>query len=83
MTHVVRGLHAVLRPAGRYWLMCFSEHSTGNGPRKLTRQRIATLFEHGWKIHGIEADRFQTVPGRGYAEHPNTTAAWLCEIERV
>jgi SAM-dependent methyltransferase len=83
MAHVVTGLHAALRPGGRYWLLCFSERSTGNGPRKLAKQRIATLFEHGWKIHRIEAAHFQTVAGRGYEEDPNTTAAWLCEIERL
>jgi SAM-dependent methyltransferase len=82
MTQLVHGVHAILRRGARYWLMCFSEHSTGNGPRKLTKQRIATLFEHGWKVHHIDAARFQTIPGRGYQEDPNATAAWLCEIER-
>jgi 2-polyprenyl-3-methyl-5-hydroxy-6-metoxy-1,4-benzoquinol methylase len=80
---LVRGMRAALRPRGRYWLLCFSEHSTGNGPRKVTQQRIATLFQHGWKIHRIEPARFQTVAGRGYEEDPNTTASWLCEIERL
>lgn len=81
MTQLVRGLRAVLRPGGRYLLLCFSERSTGNGPRKLTKQRIASLFTRGWKIHRVDAAHFQTVPGRGYEQH--TTAAWLCEIERV
>jgi 2-polyprenyl-3-methyl-5-hydroxy-6-metoxy-1,4-benzoquinol methylase len=79
---LVQALHATLRPGGRYWLLCFSEHSTGNGPRKVTKQRIAALFQHDWKMHRIEAAHFQTVAGRGYEDDPTTTAARLCEIER-
>lgn len=79
MQQVIRGLQAVLRPSGHYWLLCFSEHSTGPGPRKLTKQHISTLFSGGWQVKDIQPARFQPVPGRGYEQ---MTAAWLADIER-
>lgn len=77
---LIAGVHAVLRPGGRYWLMCFSEHSIGGGPRKLTQDRISTLFQDGWTLHRIEPTHFQTVPGRGYTT--SHSAAWLAELQR-
>jgi len=65
MQQVIRGIHAVLRPSGRYWLMCFSEHATLPGPRRLTKQRIATLFKDGWQIRSIEHAQFEVIAGRG------------------
>ena len=47
---MIRSVHAVLRPSGLYWLMCFSEHATFPGPRRLTQQHIATLFAHATKL---------------------------------
>jgi SAM-dependent methyltransferase len=79
MQQVIRGIHAVLRPCGHYWLLCFSEHATGPGPRRLTKQHITTLFNDGWQIKDIQAARFQPVPGRHYEQ---MTAAWLADIER-
>ncbi|MBV9166622.1 MAG: class I SAM-dependent methyltransferase [Solirubrobacterales bacterium] len=80
---LIRGIHAALRPAGRYWLMCFSERATHPGPRKLTKARIARLFQAGWTVHSIHATRFETVAGRGFEENENAAAAWLVAIQRV
>lgn len=80
MTQLIAGVHAVLRPGGHYWLLCFSEHATGNGPRKLTKQRIATLFEHGWTIQTIEPAHFHTLSGRGHDQ--DTAAGWLAHVQR-
>ena len=63
MQQVIRGIHAVLRPSGRYWLMCFSEHATLPGPRRLTKQLIATLFKDGWQIRSIEQAQFKVRRG--------------------
>jgi 2-polyprenyl-3-methyl-5-hydroxy-6-metoxy-1,4-benzoquinol methylase len=83
MQQVIRGIHAVLRPSGRYWLMCFSEHATLPGPRRLTKQRIATLFKDGWQIRSIEHAQFEVIAGRGHDEGDKTAAAWLAGIERL
>jgi ubiquinone/menaquinone biosynthesis C-methylase UbiE len=83
MQQVIRGIHAVLRPSGRYWLMCFSEHATFPGPRRLTKQHIATLFKDGWQIRSIENAQFHVIVGRGDEEGSKTAAAWLAGIERL
>ena len=76
---VIRGVHAVLRPSGHYWLLCFSEHATAPGPRRLTKQDINTLFSKGWEIKDVQPGSFQPVPGRGMEPE---TASWLVGIER-
>jgi SAM-dependent methyltransferase len=81
MVRLIAGVRAVLRPGGRLWLMCFSEHSTGNGPRKLTAQRIRSQFARGWEVESLAPARFHTVPGR-YVDQP-LTAAWLVAVKRV
>jgi SAM-dependent methyltransferase len=83
MRQVIRGLHSVLRPSGYYWLMCFNQQATLSGPRRLTKQRIATLFKEGWTVQSIQHARFQVVPGRGYETIENGAAAWLAGIERL
>jgi len=82
MEGLIRSVHAVLRPSGLYWLMCFSEHATFPGPRRLTQQHIATLFKEGWQIRSIEHARFEVIAGRGEDEG-KIAAAWLAGIERL
>lgn len=82
MEQVIRGVHAVLRPGGRYWLMCFSEHATAPGPRRLTEQRIRELFQNGWRVHSIKEAQFELLPGRFAELTKDAAAAWLAEIER-
>jgi SAM-dependent methyltransferase len=82
MELLIRGVHVVLRPAGLYWLMCFSEHATFPGPRRLTQQHIATLFKDGWQIRSIEHARFEVIAGRGEDEG-KIAAAWLAGIKRL
>jgi SAM-dependent methyltransferase len=83
MQQVIRGVHTVLCPGGRYWLMCFNEHATAPGPRRLTKDRIRELFQDGWQIHRIKAARFELIPGPFTDFDTHTTDAWLAEIERV
>jgi 2-polyprenyl-3-methyl-5-hydroxy-6-metoxy-1,4-benzoquinol methylase len=83
MQQVIRGIHAVLRPSGWYWLMCFSEHATFPGPRRLTKEQIATLFKDGWQIQSIEQARFEVIAGRGEDESGKIAAAWLAGIKRL
>lgn len=83
MRRVTEGVHTVLRPGGRYWLMCFSEHATAPGPRRLTQQRIRELFQSGWHIHNIKAAQFEILPGRFADLDKHASAAWLAEIERT
>lgn len=74
---LIAGLHAVLLPGGYYHLLCFSEHATLPGPRRLTQAEIRASFEAGWEVEAIEAARFEI---RG-----NTPGgdAWLARIRRI
>jgi 2-polyprenyl-3-methyl-5-hydroxy-6-metoxy-1,4-benzoquinol methylase len=83
MQQVIRGVHVLLRPSGRYWLMCFSEHATLPGPRRLTKQHIAALFKDGWQIRSIEQAQFKVISERGHDEGDKAAAAWLAGIERL
>ena len=73
----IAGLHAVLVPGASYHLLCFSEHATLPGPRRLTQAEIRASFERGWEVEAIEAARFEI---RG-----NTLGgdAWLARIRRI
>jgi SAM-dependent methyltransferase len=83
MWQVIGGAHASLRPGGHYCLMCFSERAALPGPRRLTKQRIATLFNQGWKIHSIHPAHFELLTGRGYEQINHAAAAWLAAIQRI
>ena len=82
MQQVISGVHAVLKPGGTYWLMCFNEHAGAPGPRRLTREDLAALFADGWEIETIEKARFELIPGR-FENDPLPAAAWLARIRRI
>lgn len=56
-------LHAVLRPGGRCYLLCFSDRQPGDwGPRRLRRDEIVDAFASGWTIERIEPVVFEINP---------------------
>lgn len=58
----------VIRPGGRYFMMCFSDKEPGNwGPRRVTKAEIETVFSEGWSIHSIDATAFETNLGPAQA----------------
>lgn len=69
-------LASVVRPDGRYFLMCFSEHQPGVwGPRRVTQTEIRETFRHGWRVDSIQAAQFDINQG--------TASAWLATITRL
>ena len=53
----VEGLRSVLRPGGRYFLLCFSDQQPGDGwprVRRVTRDEIKASFADGWRVDSIE-----------------------------
>jgi cyclopropane fatty-acyl-phospholipid synthase-like methyltransferase len=51
----VEGLATVLKPAGRLFLMCFSDEEPGEqGPRRVSRKELHDAFADGWSIESIE-----------------------------
>jgi SAM-dependent methyltransferase len=74
----VDGLRAVLRPGGRYLMLCFSDRQPGAwGPRRVTQAEIRASFDDGWRVDSIEPARFDVTID------PNGAHAWLAAITRT
>lgn len=59
----VEGLAMVLRPQGRFYLLCFSDSEPGTqGPRRVSRQEIEATFANGWIIESIETSHYEVRP---------------------
>jgi len=70
-------LRAVIRPGGRYFMLCFSDRQPGlYGPRRVTRDEIRTSFDEGWLVDSIEPAKFDVRTGSG------GVLAWLARITR-
>jgi SAM-dependent methyltransferase len=51
----VASLASVLRPGGRYFMLCFSDNEPpGWGPRRITQDEIREAFADGWRVDAIE-----------------------------
>ncbi len=74
----VHSLRAVIRPGGRYHVLCFSDLEPGDwGPRRVHTEEIDAAFSDGWLINSIEADTLEvTISDTG-------VVAWLAAITRV
>jgi len=71
-------LKAVLRPGGRYYMLCFSDRQPGHvGPRRVTRDEIRATFDNGWRVDSIEPAKFEITIGA------NGALAWLARITRT
>jgi SAM-dependent methyltransferase len=74
----VDGLRAVLRPGGRYLMLCFSDRQPGAwGPRRVTQAEIRASFDDGWRVDSIQPARFDITID------PNGALAWLAAITRT
>ena len=61
----VRGLAAVLRPGGRYFMIAFSElEPPGYGPRRVTQAEIRAAFAGDWRVDSIRPAAFESRPSR-------------------
>jgi cyclopropane fatty-acyl-phospholipid synthase-like methyltransferase len=73
----VDGLGAVVRPGGRYLMLCFSDRQPGLcGPRRVSQAEIRASFQDGWRVDSIEAARFDVT------HRPEGAHAWLATITR-
>jgi cyclopropane fatty-acyl-phospholipid synthase-like methyltransferase len=77
------GLRDIVRPGGRYFLLCFSDRQPGtSGPRRVTQAEIRGTFFADWRLDSITAEHFATVggaPGSGLEE----AEAWLASLTRI
>ena len=72
------GLRAVLRPGGRYFMLCFSdEEPPGWGPRRVTQAEIRGAFAQGWRVESIEpAELYVTI-------RSEPVRSWFATIRRA
>lgn len=75
----LRGVHQVLRPGGRMYVLCYSDrHSAGPAvPHALSRQDIGSCFTAGWTLDGVSAVISES------SLHPGGVAAWLAAATRT
>ena len=53
--HFLDGLGVVVRPGGRYHMLCFSDRQPGDwGPRRITEGEIRDSFADGWTVQSID-----------------------------
>jgi len=75
----VASLAAVLRPGGRYHLLCFSDRTPGTwGPRRVTEEELRTAFAEGWVIERLEPAVFELAEGSPLGP----VDAWFTSIAR-
>ncbi len=73
-------LHAVIRPGGHYFMMCFSEKepSDWDGPRRVTKPEIRKTFAPPkFRVQSVEDKKFATTM------HDDGGYAYLATVERV
>jgi methyltransferase (TIGR00027 family) len=80
-TRFERSLRAVVRPGGRYFMLCFSNREPGMaGPRRVSQAEIRTTFSEGWRVDSIVDEHFATRDGLGGERGPR---AWLASLTRL
>jgi SAM-dependent methyltransferase len=75
----VENLRAVLRPQGRYYMLCFSdEEPVGwGGPRRVFKREILTSFSDGWRVEYVRPAKFES------AFHERGGEAWFSKVTKI
>lgn len=74
----VAGLHSVLRPGGRLYVLCYSDRHIGppDVPHKVSLDDIHEAFGDGWSVDEVLATNSAS------NVHPDGVAAWLVTCTR-
>ena len=73
----VDNLAAILSPAGKYFMLCFSDREpAGYGPRRITKREIQESFFEGWSINYIRPAIFES------CTREKGPRAWLSSISK-
>jgi SAM-dependent methyltransferase len=73
----VAGVRDVLRPGGRFFMLCFSDSEPGDwGPRRVSAAEIEAAFRDGWTVDAIDPAEIQVT----IRDEP--VRAWLATITR-
>ena len=80
----VEGLATVLRPAGRLFLLCFSDAEPGTqGPRRVAEEELRAVFGRGWTVESVRPTRFEVRPDlEGMQFSAGGPMAWFVVVRR-
>lgn len=75
----VESLKSVLRPGGRYYMLCFSDKEPvgWGGPRRIFEHEIQDTFSHGWRVNYVRPARFES------AFHERGGRAWFSKVTKA
>ena len=78
-TSYVESLRAVLRPGGRYYMLCFSDKEPvgWGGPRRIFKNEITKSFSDGWRVDYIRPAKFES------AFHNRGGEAWFSRVSKT
>jgi cyclopropane fatty-acyl-phospholipid synthase-like methyltransferase len=81
----VEGLKTVLKPGGRFFLLCFSEQTPGTqGPRRVPAKELRAAFRIGWEIERMERAEFEVrAEERKTRFSGQNPKAWLMVTKRL
>jgi cyclopropane fatty-acyl-phospholipid synthase-like methyltransferase len=81
----VAGLHHVLKPGGRLFLMCFSDEEPGTaGPRRVSKKELNDAFAAGWAIESIQPIAIEVRPDfKEFTFSPGGPKAWFMIARRL
>lgn len=73
------GLHAVLRPGGRLFVLCYSDRQAPQikVPHTMSRQDLESCFANGWALDSIQPTQSRSTV------YTDGVAAWLATATRV
>jgi SAM-dependent methyltransferase len=73
------GLHTVLRPAGRLFVLCYSDRHTTEPipPHRMSRADLESCFADGWTLDSIQATIISSTL------HADGVAAWLATCTKI
>ena len=80
----VSGLAHVTRPAGRIFLLCFSDEEPGTqGPRRVSQRELRESYADGWEIEEIRGVRLEVRPDlEGVSLSEGGPKGWFSVIRR-
>ena len=75
----VESLRSVLRPKGKYYMLCFSDQEpvSWGGPRRVSRREILRCFSEGWRVNYIHPARIET------SFHDRGGKGWFAKITKT
>jgi len=75
----VESLRAVIRPQGRYYMLCFSDKEPvgWGGPRRVFKREILTSFSDGWHVDYVRPAKIEST------FHERGGEAWFSKVTRT